>query len=151
MRSLIHLIMLAISLAGMVSSARGQDGGTYRPEVIVIADGGAPCALDNRFLAQAISRQLALRQGRTPIHTKIYVRVRSTWRIDGCHDHLDIHYNTRRSRGSSAHEIFYTPHTNHLDHIAPLDARQDRYEAARDAAIELFDRTNRHLNLIPMN
>lgn len=146
-----YMFMIAVALSGLAFSARAQEGGTYRPEVIVIADGGGPCALDSRFLGEAISRRLALRQGRTPIRTKIYVRVRSKWQIDGCHDHLDIHYNTRRVRGSSAHEIFYTPHTDHLDHAAPLDARQDRYDAARDAAIDLFDRTNRDLNLIPMN
>lgn len=143
--------MLAVSLTCLAFGVAAQEGGTYRPEVVVIADGGGPCALDSRFLSEAISRQLALRQGRTPIRTKIYVRVRSTWRMDGCHDRLDIHYNTHRTRGSSAHEIFYTPHTDHLDLAAPLDARQDRYRAARDAAIDLFDRTNRNLNLIPMN
>ncbi len=145
------MIMLAVALACLLSSASAQEGGTYKPEVIVIADGGGPCTLDGRYLGEAISRLLALRQGRPPIRTKIFVRVRSTWRFDGCHDHLDIHYNTHRTRGSSAHEIFYTPHTNHLDFAAPLDARQERYDAARDAAIELFNRTNRHLDLIPMN
>lgn len=151
MRAVNYLILVVTALTCLANHARAQEGGTYRPEVIVIADGGGPCALDSRFLSEAISRQLAVRQGRTPIRTKIYVRVRSTWQMDGCHDHLDIHYNTHRARGSSAHEIFYTPHTDHLDHTAPLDARQDRYDAARDAAIELFDRTNRELNLIPMN
>jgi len=135
----------------VASASLAQQGGTYSPDVMVHAEGGAPCGLNRQLLADAISRELARRQGRTPIRSRIFVRVRSVWKIDGCHDRLDVYYSTRRARGSNATETFFTPHSSHHQHVAPLDARPDRYRGATDAAIDLFDRTNRDLNLIPMN
>ena len=102
-------------------------------------------------IKSAISRALALRKGTTPIRTRIFVRVRSAWKLDGCHDRLDVYYSTRRDLGSNARETFFTPHSSHHQRVEPLDARPDRYRNAADEAIRLFDRTNRDLNLIPMN
>jgi len=148
----IRLAQLALA-AGLAlpSVASAQQGTGYSPHVQVLTEGAAPCAPDRRYLAQAISRALALRHGTTPIRTKIFVRVRSVWKLDGCHDRLDVYYSTRRDLGSNARETFFTPHSSHHQHVEPLDARPDRYRNATDAAIRLFDRTNRDLNLIPMN
>ncbi|MDF1735936.1 MAG: hypothetical protein P1U37_11665 [Minwuia sp.] len=143
--------LLAFALTVMVTASMAQQGGTYRPDVTVYTEGGAPCALNGSFLADAISRKLAQRQARPPIRTRIFVRVRSVWKFDGCHDRLDVYYSTRRSRGSNTTETFYTPHSSHHQQVAPPDARTERYEGATDAAIRLFDRTNQDLNLIPMN
>lgn len=133
------------------SVALAQQGTGYSPHVQVLTEGAAPCALDRRYLAEAISRALALRHGTTPIRTKIFVRVRSVWKLDGCHDRLDVYYSTRRDLGSNARETFFTPHSSHHQRVEPLDARPARYRNATDEALRLFDRTNRDLNLIPMN
>lgn len=133
------------------SAALAQQGIGYSPHVQVLTEGAAPCALDRRYLAEAISRALALRHGTTPVRTKIFVRVRSVWKLDGCHDRLDVYYSTRRDLGSNARETFFTPHSSHHQRVEPLDARPARYRNATDEALRLFDRTNRDLNLIPMN
>lgn len=146
----VPLLALVLGLA-QPSVALAQQGTGYSPHVQVLTEGAAPCALDRRYLAQAISRALALRQGTTPIRTRIFVRVRSAWKLDGCHDRLDVYYSTRRDLGSNARETFFTPHSSHHQRVEPLDARPDRYRNAADEAIRLFDRTNRDLNLIPMN
>ncbi|GJL87011.1 MAG: hypothetical protein DHS20C03_07200 [Minwuia thermotolerans] len=148
----IGIAQLAL-VAGLAlpSVTLAQQGTGYSPHVQVLTEGAAPCALDRRYLAQAISRALKLRQGTTPIRTKLFVRVRSVWKLDGCHDRLDVYYSTRRDLGSNARETFFTPHSSHHQRVEPLDARPDRYRNAADEAIRLFDRTNRDLNLIPMN